>query len=67
VRQLPGPTSKGDADASLGLFTRLFPINLGCSPGADGKIGLVDTCEGFVFEVAATAHVIDCDDVPPIP
>jgi hypothetical protein len=69
-------------DLVLGLFTHeatlpatgfhtanggFDAINLGCAPGPDGKPGLGDLCDGYVFNVSEGAEVISCKDAPKLP
>jgi hypothetical protein len=42
-------------------------VNVGCTAGPDGKLGVLDPCSAYVSNQAASAHVILCEDVAPIP
>lgn len=57
--------------AAILTHSRMFPINLGCEPGTDGKIGVLDACTGWfggsTSPVDIEGHIIDCDDALPIP
>ena len=41
-------------------------ITLNCRPGADGKLGALDPCDGFAPN-ASTGHVIPCAEAMQIP
>ena len=55
------------SDATFFEAARMLAINLACRPGPNGKIGLLDECNGYIFGDTASGHVISCHDVPPIP
>ena len=62
---LPGTIAGNGAVATGGAIS---PISLTCLPGADGKIGVSDTCNVFVVSAGnVLAHTIGCKDAPPIP
>jgi hypothetical protein len=42
-------------------------INLICVPGADGVVNVLDGCACYFDGAYVSAHVVDCDAVPPIP
>ena len=54
-----------DGSADIGFDA--FFMNLRCPPGTDGKINVLDTCDGFVSGAGATGHIIDCHSAPRIP
>ena len=57
--------SRDTGNFSVG--TSISPINIGCTAGSDGKIGILDPCTTFVLSECADAHIIPCDAAPPIP
>ena len=57
--------SRDTGNFSVGMS--ISAINLGCTAGSDGKIGILDPCVAFVLSEFADAHIIPCDDAPPIP
>lgn len=57
-----------DTVPSLNVLDGIVAINLGCPAGPDGKIDVLDTCDGFVANGSVDAHVVPCKDTtPPIP
>ena len=57
--------SRDTGNFSVG--TSISPINIGCTAGSDGKIGVLDTCTAFVLSEFDGAHIIPCEAAPPIP
>lgn len=57
-----------NAGGNFNVLNDIFAINLGCTAGPDGKIGLLDSCDTFAFNGSSgTAQVIACKDVASVP
>ena len=54
-----GGGSNGSSDNSA--------LNLECQSGGDGKLGVLDSCPGFIGGNSFSGHVVDCKDAPQIP
>ncbi len=50
-----------------GTGQNIIAVNITCQSGSDGKIGVLDPCDGFVGGQSTTGHVIECKGVAPIP
>jgi hypothetical protein len=55
-----------NTDASGLLLPGSFDVSLRCLPGADGKIGVEDACDGRESG-AVTGRVVSCKSAPGIP
>jgi len=54
-----GGGSNGSSDNSS--------LNIECQSGSDGKLGVLDSCTGFIGGSSFSGHVVDCKDAPQIP
>ena len=55
------------ANGGTNVLNDLSAIHLACHPGSDGKLGIDDLCETFVFSSSGTGQLISCKSVVPIP
>ncbi len=61
-----------NADASGQVFAGIFGVNLRCTPGADGKLGVADACVGnenggSPAGVPVTGQLVECKSAPGVP